>query len=89
MDKSLDGAILAALDVGAIMQTICLAAVKHGLGTCIEDQGIMYPEVVKAVYYDTRIKSHHNRNSHWLSGLDFPRINLSRRVSRWKKSSVV
>lgn len=35
------------LDVGAIMQTICLAALPFGLGTCIHDQGVMYPGVVK------------------------------------------
>ena len=34
-------------DVGAISQTICLAALKHGLGTCIQEQAIMYPEVVR------------------------------------------
>jgi nitroreductase len=31
------------MDIGAVMQTICLAALTHGLGTCIEDQGVMYP----------------------------------------------
>lgn len=35
------------LDVGAVMQNICLAALHFGLGTCIHDQGVMYPEVVK------------------------------------------
>ncbi len=35
------------LDIGAVMQTICLAALHHGLGTCIEDQGVMYPDVVR------------------------------------------
>lgn len=35
------------LDVGAVMQNICLAALHFGLGTCIEDQGILYPEVVR------------------------------------------
>jgi nitroreductase len=35
------------LDIGAVMQTICLAALDYGLGTCIEDQGVMYPEVLK------------------------------------------
>lgn len=30
------------LDIGAIMQTICLAAMNYGLGTCIADQGISY-----------------------------------------------
>jgi nitroreductase len=35
------------LDIGAVMQTICLAALDYGLGTCIEDQGIMYPGVLR------------------------------------------
>jgi len=34
-------------DIGSISQTICLAALNYGLGTCIEGQGVMYPEVVK------------------------------------------
>lgn len=36
-----------AVDVGAVMQNICLSALHFGLGTCIHDQGIMYPDVVK------------------------------------------
>lgn len=35
------------LDMGAVMQMICLAAVEHGLGTCIEGQGIQYPAVLR------------------------------------------
>ncbi|MGV8079728.1 MAG: nitroreductase [Syntrophales bacterium] len=35
------------LDMGAAMQNICLAALEYGLGTCIEDQGVMYPDVVR------------------------------------------
>ncbi len=35
------------LDIGAVMQTLCLAAVDAGLTTCIEDQGVHYPEVVR------------------------------------------
>jgi len=35
------------LDIGAVMQNICLAALHWGLGTCIEDQGVLYPEVVR------------------------------------------
>jgi nitroreductase len=35
------------LDVGAVMQNICLAAQHFGLGTCIHDQGVMYPDVIK------------------------------------------
>jgi nitroreductase len=35
------------LDIGAVMQTICLTALHFGLGTCIEDQGTMYPQVLR------------------------------------------
>lgn len=35
------------LDLGAVVQNICLLALKYGLGTCIEDQGVMYPEVAR------------------------------------------
>jgi nitroreductase len=45
-DRSLtEGAPL--LDIGAAIQTLCLAALAHGLGTCVEDQGVLYPEVVR------------------------------------------
>ena len=35
------------LDIGAVMQNICLIALAFGLGTCIENQGILYPEVLR------------------------------------------
>lgn len=35
------------LDIGAVMQTICLAALHYGIATCIEDQGVMYPGVLR------------------------------------------
>lgn len=34
-------------DIGSVTQTICLAALKYGLGTCIQGQGINYPDVVR------------------------------------------
>jgi len=34
-------------DLGAVTQTFCLAALDYGLGTCIEDQSVLYPEVVR------------------------------------------
>ncbi len=46
VDKSLAPAH-AFTDMGIIMQTICLTAYAHGLGTCIMGQGIMFPEVVR------------------------------------------
>lgn len=37
------------LDIGAVTSYICLAALHYGLGTCIEDQGVLYPEVVREI----------------------------------------
>ncbi len=34
-------------DIGAVVQNICLTALHFGLGTCIEDQGVIYPEVLR------------------------------------------
>ncbi len=34
-------------DIGAVSQNICLASLHYGLGTCIEDQGVMYPEILR------------------------------------------
>ena len=33
-------------DIGTVTQNICLAALHYGLGTCIANQGIAYPEVL-------------------------------------------
>jgi len=46
-DTVMDPAALAYFDLGIIAQTICLAAVKEGLGTCIHGQGVMYPQVIR------------------------------------------
>jgi nitroreductase len=35
------------LDIGMLVQNICLAALDFGLGTCIENQGVLYPEVLR------------------------------------------
>jgi nitroreductase len=35
------------MDLGAAMQTICLASVSLGLGTCIATQGVSYPGVIR------------------------------------------
>jgi nitroreductase len=35
------------MDIGAVMQTICLTALNYGLGTCIEYQGVLYPAVLR------------------------------------------
>ncbi len=34
-------------DIGMMTFGICLTALAHGLGACIENQGIMFPEVVR------------------------------------------
>jgi len=46
VDQSLDE-VHSQFDMGAIAQTICLAALEYGLGTCIEDQGIAFLEVMR------------------------------------------
>lgn len=48
LDESLDP-VIAASDVGGLAQTICLAALAHGLGTCINIQGVMYPQLIREV----------------------------------------
>ena len=35
------------LDIGALMQTICLAALAYDLGTCIEGQGVKFQDVLR------------------------------------------
>lgn len=45
-DKSLRYT-LAMFDIGCMAQTICLAAMQFGLGTCIEKQGVLYPDVIR------------------------------------------
>ncbi len=49
-DKSLSDAG-PLLDLGAAIQTLCLAALYFGLGTCIEDQGVLYPEVLREIVH--------------------------------------
>lgn len=35
------------LSIGAVVENICLVALNYGLGTCIEKQGVIYPEVLR------------------------------------------
>lgn len=37
------------LDCGAVMQNICLAALDYDLGTCVEDQGLKYPQALREI----------------------------------------
>lgn len=34
-------------DIGAVAQNVALAALEYGLGTCMHDQGISYPDVLR------------------------------------------
>jgi len=45
-DRSIEGSLWV-FDLGAVAQTICLAALDRGLGTCIEGQGVMFPRVIR------------------------------------------
>jgi len=45
IDKSLSHA--AEFDLGAVAQTIALVALNYGLGTCIQGQGLAYPDVIR------------------------------------------
>lgn len=45
-DQSLTGTF-SLFDIGAVCQTICLAALNYGLGTCINGQCVVFPETVR------------------------------------------
>ena len=45
LDSSLG--VISRFDLGSIAQTICLVAASYGLGTCIHDQGVSYPDVIR------------------------------------------
>ncbi len=47
-DESLESR-LASSDIGGLIQTICLVALEHGLGTCINGQGIIFPDAVRKI----------------------------------------
>jgi nitroreductase len=37
------------IDIGIVIQSICLTALDFNLATCIEDQGCMYPDVLREI----------------------------------------
>lgn len=37
------------IDIGSVMQTICLVTLDYGLATCIAYQGVMYPDVLRKI----------------------------------------
>lgn len=45
-DSSLENS-WAVFDIGCLTQNLCLLAVEYGLGTCIEDQGVAFKEVLR------------------------------------------
>jgi nitroreductase len=47
LERALTTSILSLCDIGGLCQTICLTALEFGLGTCIEDQGILFPQVLR------------------------------------------
>jgi len=47
IDQFFDDVPVGLFDLGAFAQTICLVALDYGLGTCLERQGVMYPDVVR------------------------------------------
>jgi nitroreductase len=48
IEKSLGDAHV--FDLGLVTQTLCLAAVEHGLGTCIQAQGVSYPNAIREMF---------------------------------------
>ena len=46
MDSSLDQAACR-VEMGCVAQNICLAAMEHGLGTCVENQAINYQKALR------------------------------------------
>jgi len=41
--------LLATFSLGAVTQTIALAALDYGLGTCIQGAPVFYPQVVRQI----------------------------------------
>lgn len=48
MDESVYS-VAAVFDAGLVTQTICLAALEYGLGTCITTGVVQYPEVIRQI----------------------------------------
>ena len=38
---------LSLFDCGCFVQTICLLATSKGLGTCIQQSGVFYPDIIR------------------------------------------
>lgn len=48
LDKEISNS-LSTFSIGAISQTIALAAINFGLGTCIEQDSVLYPQVIRQI----------------------------------------
>lgn len=70
-DKSLP-ADYPPLDIGAVMYGITLAALEFGLGTCIEDQGKIFPEHLHTIAGIPKSKTIHTTIAIGLPNWDFP-----------------
>lgn len=46
MDQALDNTTFR-LDMGCVIQNICLAAMEYGLGTCVELQAVLYQQTLR------------------------------------------
>ena len=49
MDEEISGTFLSMFGLGTVAQTIALAAVNHGLGTCINGMVVSYSKVVRQI----------------------------------------
>ena len=60
------------LDVGAAMYGICLVAQEFGLGTCIEEQGKAFQEVLREIANIPDTKNIHTTIAIGYPNWDFP-----------------
>lgn len=47
LDASVLAGTWALLGIGSFVQSFCLAALEYGLGTCISEQGVAYPDIIR------------------------------------------
>ncbi|MFC1873244.1 nitroreductase [Chloroflexota bacterium] len=47
VDKTMDSLAYAIFDIGIVTQTIALTALNYGLGTCIMNDAMIYPEILR------------------------------------------
>ncbi len=49
-DREMDP-MVAQLDIGCVTQNLCLAALEHGLGTCVQSQAVMFQRGLREVLH--------------------------------------